>query len=596
MQDSAMPALPSRFTRVTPLESTPIERTFRAIDGVLQREVMLKLPADQVFAAWTAPLADRLLREARALAKIRHPNVVPILWVELTESGPLLVFDLPAGETLLERLGRGAMSVDETIALGIQVAEALVQVHGQGVVHRAVGPSTIRILPDGHVLLGSFTFAKAIGSPGDYSSLLHGQRSETALAAYLPDYSAPEQISEEAADARADVYALGCTLYRCLSGHESGLQLQRRDVGSDLIEVLRRCVVSQRTGRYATAHDVVQALRRLQSAAASRQQGHRWRSLLGIAGLASALALGAWLGVSQLPAKPPELPMPQPQRNEARHQERFGTDFQLGYRRVHGLFIAIDTAYAGTSFARLRNPVKEVTEVAKTLAANDSQWAAEGACRMLLNDDATRAKILEQFDAIVREAQPEDAVLVWFAGHATVIDGTFALAAVDAARPTGSGASGKNFVWRGHLETFLAECEAKHVLVVLDCCHAGAVLPTERTRDVGIAWPAEGQSGTAGTSWAQRFCSREILCSAGPEDTARDGATLSPFCEALLAQLRESTPPGPPCVLARHLEPRIEESMHRTTSRFAPLQLPELLRVGEQRGSFVFRLRPTTGK
>ncbi|HEX5050296.1 MAG TPA: protein kinase [Planctomycetota bacterium] len=596
MTETPRPALPPRLTILETLSESPIERTYRAVDDVLQREVMLKLPGEGVFDGWSAPVRQRLLREARALAKIRHANILPIQWVEETREGPLLVFDLPSGERLADRLQRGTLDVAETIELGVQVGQALIPVHACGIVHRAVGPSSIRVLAGGGVQLGSWTFAKEFALPGAGSSLAHDRRLEPGIANCLPDYSAPEQMVGQAADARADVFALGCTLHRCLTGTDPyapgqvqlDLRVLRPDVGKGLAEVIQKCVLPNRIARYATMHDLVDALTALRV----RLPEPRPRRAVLLAAVAGSVLLIATWALVQLSARDASR-QGDGVAGSAPWEERYASEYSGIYERVHGLFVGIGGAYDGTSFARLRNPVGEIDAVAARLRANDAQWARDGAITRLAETQATMARILDELERIENTAGREDAVFFYYAGHGACDGFHFGLAAADV---TGSLERGHNYLLREHLLNFVTRCQAKHVLVVLDCCHAGAVFDSERTRGAANVFGRDAEGAREGTGWQHHF-SREFLCSAGSDEQARDGALLSPFCEALLEHLTPSADRQDRIVVARYLGADIARAMEqRSGNRCTPLQIPEIRQMRDQKGSFVFRLGAATAK
>lgn len=588
-------SLPARFEIAESLGDSPFERTYRAYDKLLQREVMLKLPSLAADATWSASVRERLLREARAMAKIRHDGVAAIHWIEETPEGPLLVLDLPAGELLAERLQRGPLEVDETIALGIAIAEALAQVHMHGVVHRAVGPAAIRLLAKGQVQLGSFTFAKEFGNRGQASSLAHGKRLDTTVVRFLPDYSAPEQLAGQAADPRADVFALGCTLFRCLAGREAflpghehepmpDLRKLRREVGKPLAEVIRKCALHAKTARYATAQEVVDALVAARGAGAPKGVGSRGllvgAAAIVVMGLATVFGPGLW--PSAVPEARAERGDAEAVPEDGRYHAKYGPD----YARQFGLFIGIGKGYAGTQYPVLTNPAGEVAAVAEQLRRNDPQWAVPGAIKVLPEETATLENIRAELDRIQNEAVPEDGVLIYFSGHGVRSGRSFGLCAKDAA---GAVETGTGFLRRDDLNTYLDNIKAKHVLVILDCCHSGAVF------DVGTVGQARGRPLKAardvpGAQHRGHF-SREYLCSAGASQEASDGIGMSPFCQFLLEQLRQPATATNQYKVAKFLSSHIAEAMDQRV-RVGALQMPRFRQMDDQQGSFVFRLRP----
>jgi tetratricopeptide (TPR) repeat protein len=156
----------------------------------------------------------RFSREAALLAELRHPGIVRYVAHGLTELGlPWLAMEWLEGETLGARLARGGLGIGEGVLLAQRIAEALDVLHGRGIVHRDLKPGNV-VLVDSDVArpkILDFGIARFIG--GDASLTRPGMLMGT------PGFMAPEQARGEAeVDVRADVFALGCILYRCLTG------------------------------------------------------------------------------------------------------------------------------------------------------------------------------------------------------------------------------------------------------------------------------------------------------------------------------------------------------------------------------------------
>jgi serine/threonine-protein kinase len=180
----------------------------RAIDTALHRSVAIKVVAPQLAAANTARL--RFAREARAVATIDSPHVVPIYSVGEIRGLPYLVMPLVHGESLEERLRRdGPLPLEEVLRIGAEVAEGLEAAHAQGLVHRDIKPANILIdNPSGKVRLTDFGLARALDDP------------RLTASGYLtgtPQYMSPEQARGEP-DARGDLFSLGGVLYAMASG------------------------------------------------------------------------------------------------------------------------------------------------------------------------------------------------------------------------------------------------------------------------------------------------------------------------------------------------------------------------------------------
>src|SRR5512134_384874 len=146
---------------------------WRATDTKLDREVALKL-LPEAFAADPERLA-RFEREAKLLASLNHSGIAHVYGFESAtlpdgSSAHLLAMELVPGEDLAERLKRGAIPVDEALAIARQIAEALEEAHEHGIVHRDLKPANVKLTPDGKVKVIDFGLAKAWEGPGAASS------------------------------------------------------------------------------------------------------------------------------------------------------------------------------------------------------------------------------------------------------------------------------------------------------------------------------------------------------------------------------------------------------------------------------------------
>ena len=150
------------------------------------------------------PKAGQLLAEAEAAARLAHPNIVHLYDLGRCERGPYLILELLHGRTLSEQLKEGPLPSREALRVCVEMAKGLAHAHGQGVVHRDVKPGNVFLCQDGQVKLLDFGMAHVFGRAG--------------LKGGTPAYMAPEQAAGQAGDERADVYALGVTLYQVLTG------------------------------------------------------------------------------------------------------------------------------------------------------------------------------------------------------------------------------------------------------------------------------------------------------------------------------------------------------------------------------------------
>jgi serine/threonine protein kinase len=215
---------------------------YRARDSKLGRDVALKfLP--EAFAQ-DAERLGRFEREAKLLASLNHPNIAAIYGIESDHGEQVLVLELVEGDDLSDRISRGALPIDEALAVAQQVAIALEAAHEQGVVHRDLKPANVKVTPSGTVKVLDFGLAKALDNELGQSDLSH---SPTLLAGSSPTlqgvilgtagYMSPEQARGRQVDKRADVFAFGSVLFEMLTGE----QAFRGDTISDtLASVLAR--------------------------------------------------------------------------------------------------------------------------------------------------------------------------------------------------------------------------------------------------------------------------------------------------------------------------------------------------------------------
>jgi Tol biopolymer transport system component len=197
-------------------------QVYRASDTRLERAVAIKvlpaaLAADKV-------RRDRFEREARSISRLEHPNICPLYDVgELPADlggGLFLVMQFLEGETLAERLSRGALAIKESLEVGIQIAEALSAAHRAGIVHRDLKPGNVMLTRAGARLL-DFGLARTVtNATGADTSVSNDRTSLTTQGTLLGTlhYMAPEQLDGREVDTRADIFAFGAVLYEMVTG------------------------------------------------------------------------------------------------------------------------------------------------------------------------------------------------------------------------------------------------------------------------------------------------------------------------------------------------------------------------------------------
>jgi serine/threonine-protein kinase len=182
---------------------------YRARQLRLDRPVALKVVSPEV--ARDVVVRERLRREARTVAALDHPNVVP-LYAAGEEDGNVYIVTRWVDGTELGNLihDGGPLEAERAARIAAQIAAALELAHEKGVVHRDVKPSNVIVTPEDHVYLTDFGLAKRIGTAPGLTSV------DRVLGTV--DYVAPEQIEGSEPDARGDVYGLACVLYEMLTG------------------------------------------------------------------------------------------------------------------------------------------------------------------------------------------------------------------------------------------------------------------------------------------------------------------------------------------------------------------------------------------
>jgi serine/threonine protein kinase len=195
---------------------------YRARDTKLNRLVAIKvlLPAlanDPGRLAWFS-------REAQLLASLNHPHIAQIHGFENADGLHALVMELVEGPTLADRILRGTIPLDETLAMAKQIVDAVEAAHEQGIIHRDLKPANIKVRPDGTVKVLDFGLAKALASDVTAAQGI-SQPPTVAIDATrvgvilgTAAYMSPEQARGLPVDTRADIWAFGCVLYEMLTG------------------------------------------------------------------------------------------------------------------------------------------------------------------------------------------------------------------------------------------------------------------------------------------------------------------------------------------------------------------------------------------
>jgi serine/threonine protein kinase len=188
---------------------------FEAVDSELQRTVALKVMKPAL--ALDDSARKRFLREARAMASVKNDHIVSIHHVGQSNNVPFLAMEFLSGESLEKRLERpGRMSVPEIVRLSIEIARGLAAAHARGLIHRDIKPANIWLetKDDGAavscVKILDFGLARLTGEESHLT--------QVGMLMGTPAYMAPEQVEGKPADARCDLFSLGCVMYEMATG------------------------------------------------------------------------------------------------------------------------------------------------------------------------------------------------------------------------------------------------------------------------------------------------------------------------------------------------------------------------------------------
>jgi Tol biopolymer transport system component len=194
---------------------------YEANDSKLGRSVAIKLLPEAF--SHDSDRVSRFKREARVLASLNHPNIAAIYGLEESGGRKFLVMELVPGETLAEKIKRGAIPLAETLGIATQITNALEVAHEKSVVHRDLKPANVKITPEGVVKVLDFGLAKAY-APDPTEVSLTNSPTLTAMATQkgvilgTAAYMSPEQAKGKDVDRRTDIFAFGAVLYEMLTG------------------------------------------------------------------------------------------------------------------------------------------------------------------------------------------------------------------------------------------------------------------------------------------------------------------------------------------------------------------------------------------
>jgi serine/threonine protein kinase/Tol biopolymer transport system component len=309
---------------------------YQAHDTKLGRDVAIKI-LPPAFVHDAERLA-RFQREAKLLAALNHPNIATIHGLEESGGVNYLVMELVAGQTLAERIRKGALPLEEALNVAKQIAEALEAAHEKGVIHRDLKPANVKVTPEGRVKVLDFGLAKAFSGDGGQDLSQGITLSEEGKILGTPAYMSPEQARGVKVDKRTDIWAFGCLLYELLTGQpvfggetlsdtlagvlkqEPNWQALSAETPAKVRDLLRHCLQKDKTLRMRDAGDAQIEIQEALAAPATAEpsvaptaRGFRSLGRHGlIIGLGVLVLCAAVTGLAVWNLKPAPSPPPRP--------------------------------------------------------------------------------------------------------------------------------------------------------------------------------------------------------------------------------------------------------------------------------------------
>src|SRR5438874_7045553 len=278
--------------------------TYVAADKVLRRRVALKVINVPAAARGSQAVRERFLREARAAATLRHPNVAAVFQFGASpdDTHCYYAMELVEGETLGARIRRdGPLNAKEALEMAIQITRALVAAAAHDLIHRDLKPSNIMLTSESEAKVIDFGLAKAITDAGGEMDLTRGEFVGT------PSFASPEQFGSGSVDARSDIYSLGATLWFALTGlapHSGSTieeirdrqarddlpveQLVARKVPEPIIKLLRCTLAVDPARRPASARELMEALESCRRKLSNRIGVYKIAALIAVVAIVAA--------------------------------------------------------------------------------------------------------------------------------------------------------------------------------------------------------------------------------------------------------------------------------------------------------------------
>jgi tetratricopeptide (TPR) repeat protein/tRNA A-37 threonylcarbamoyl transferase component Bud32 len=275
----------SHYRIIGKLGAGGMGEVFLAQDPRLERKVAIKVLHAKSIGDVEA--RERLLREARAAAKLDHPNICTVHEVNEEGDDPFIVMQYIDGDTLWTKARNNPLAPAEVVHIGIQAVEALGEAHAHGVIHRDIKPQNVVITPRGQVKILDFGLAKQV-QPGraavDSEAKTEARLTQHGQILGTVAYMSPEQLKGEDIDARSDLFSLGVTLYECATGESAFSGNSLIEISSQVLqvepprpsqivpgmppgleEIILKAMAKDVEARYQSANAMLDDLRQLQA-------------------------------------------------------------------------------------------------------------------------------------------------------------------------------------------------------------------------------------------------------------------------------------------------------------------------------------------
>ena len=269
----------SHFRVIEKLGEGGMGVVYKAVDTRLARPVALKFLPEKM--AQDSQVLERFRREARAASALNHPSICTIYDIGEQDGRAFIAMEFIDGETLRSHIHGEPLPLEETLKLGIQIAEALDAAHAEGIIHRDIKPANIFVTKRGQAKVLDFGLAKLL--PKGIGGEAPDSTSMVGIISGTPSYMSPEQVRGDNLDPRTDIFSLGLLLYEMATGHQAfgggtggtiieavltkspvSVRSINPDIPARLEEIINKALQKDRDQRQQRAADVCAELQRLE--------------------------------------------------------------------------------------------------------------------------------------------------------------------------------------------------------------------------------------------------------------------------------------------------------------------------------------------